>query len=310
MKNDNYKDCVYRLARICEVSDQVKCEGNPCCNEERIRSQLHYWDADQISKTIGRRKKFYFNTIEEYLNNQYGKVKLKEVGAERTKREHREGPIVVFPEVQIKIKNDIYLNRNCNTVCMGENRSKLWVRLSLNNKRKAPEAVRDFYDKAKAIAATIGDAVFYCYKTILEEKGFNVTEVYNINVVGTATINQEVGCALMGLEDPTKTIKELFKDSEALFRSSREVIFPYFGLEKKIINVAGYQERNLKHFDWISVNDPLRDGISIFLSNDSGEGERSSTSFVGLGYYPSKSEKAHLMQKATRDILTLLSPNI
>ncbi|MCG2720004.1 MAG: hypothetical protein L6266_04730 [Nanoarchaeota archaeon] len=304
MKQADYAECVYRLARICEVKG-IKSQG-----ESSEPLKLNFWDSEKISMNIGELKDFYFNTITSFLEEKYNKVQLSEISdGEETKKEYREGPVVIFPEVEIKVNRDTFVNRNCNTVCMGANRSKIWVRLSLNKKKKDSEAVRRFYGKAESLAGVVCDAVFHCYKSILKEKGFDLKEVYNINVVGATSTKKEVGSALQKLHDPNETIKNLFSNNEALLNSSCDVIFPYFGLEKKITDVTTYKSNKLTGFDWISVDDPITKETSIFLSKDSGTGKNASTSFVGLGYNsPRKNE--HVMRKATKDILTLISPNI
>lgn len=304
MKQADYAECVYRLARIYEVRSK---KGRGDALES---TSLNYFDLEDISSNIRKSKDLYFSTISDFLKKEYGKVQLSEIGdGKEIKKEYKEGPVVIFPEVEIRVNGDTFINRNCNTVCMGKSRSKLWVRLSLNKKKKDSEAVRRFYGKAEPLAGVIGHAVFHCYKSILEEKGFDLKEVYSINVVGAASIKKEVGSALQKLHDPNETIKNLFSNNEALFNSSCDVIFPYFGLEKKITDVTTYRSNKLTGFDWISVNDPITKETSIFLSKNIGTGENASTSFVGLGYNsPRKNE--HVMQKATKDILTLISPNI
>jgi hypothetical protein len=302
-----FMESVYRTAKICELYEK---EGASA----KKRIPLDYEMAMKIANRLKEREPDFFESMGKGLPK--GAI-LKRNERDRIRDEFREGPIAIFPAFELIIDNNIYDGRFCATVCMGKNRSKLWIRLSSRNKQELPQQVNLFYQKAKKLTDSIGRSLYEIYRIVVEECVENsvLIDAYDIPVMGTNLADEKFGKDLKRINGALFAMGKAFEKSPFLFDISKAVVFPNCGLE--INTIDDYTRSFGEKHEWIGVQGSADGEISVFLKcrNE----EKNETRFAGFGTiilppqdlpFTQRDAQKYVAQRATRDVLSVISPNI
>jgi len=276
------------------------------------RNRIDVNQALDVAKELKGSAQTFYKRIKENLPQNVEISKLDN----DTRKSFREGPIVIFPLFVLSTPLGEYECRFCTTVCMGENRSKLWVRITHSDQFES-KGVNEFFSYSSELVSKISNPIFNLYKIIVEEifKDSVLHEVYDIPVMATETNDDEIGKELARFKETKIPMREALQKFERVFEISRDIIFKNYKLG--VTQPMDYKPTELDNYKWISVTGKTGDIKSLFLRYRNEEKNR--TQFVGFGY-ESDSQKENRKQgdfpvkpvvdETTKDILATISPHV
>lgn len=313
MKDYKIYRMVYRVAKICELIplNQKVDEGTGEKFEER--KHLNHEQAMEISRRISERKGMFFENLRKDLPRE---IEIEIDENDNIANDIKEGPITIFPQFLLTINGEQFSSRFCATVCMGENRSKLWVRLASKNSQNTQKCVKRFHAEATKLSTKILESVFNSYKCVVEEtiEDTELISVYTIPVMGVEIKSEKMRDCLEKFRANKVPMSKAFEEYPYIFQLSAETIFPFSDL--KIKKLDDYDFASLDNYEWITVEGASKNGFSIFLKykNDAAN----ETRFTGFGKElfieqedgKIKNIEQGVMLESTRSILELIMPNI